>query len=122
MSARPPPPTPPSPPRRSFLDQRVASLRRMSPHGSVGHEMFLAQVAIALVRIVLGFFGFWLVWRVILPWLPGPKDVRDRIAPYACFFTDPFIEPLRRLTGLPSRAWAGGLLVAVAAAMAALPT
>ncbi|MBW3665342.1 MAG: YggT family protein [Actinobacteria bacterium] len=82
---------------------------------------FLTQVAITLARIVLSFYGFWLVWRVMLPWLPGPDAVRERIAPYACFFTDPVIEPLRRLTGMPARAWAGLLLVAVAAALVALP-
>lgn len=57
---------------------------------------FLLQMVLGLAQTVLAFYGFWLVWRVLLPWLPGPEDVRDRIAPYACFFTDPFLVPVAR--------------------------
>lgn len=57
---------------------------------------YLLQMAVALVQAVLNFYAFWLVWRVLLPWLPGPEEVRERIAPYACFFTDPFVMPVAK--------------------------
>ena len=57
---------------------------------------YLLQMAITLVQTVLSFYEFWLVWRVLLPWLPGPEEVRKRIAPYACFFTDPFVAPVAK--------------------------
>ena len=57
---------------------------------------YLLQMVITLVQTVLSFYAFWLVWRVLLPWLPGPEEVRERIAPYACFFTDPFVMPVAR--------------------------
>ena len=82
---------------------------------------FAIEVAVTLGRIVLGFYGFWLVWRVALPWLPGPTHAKDRIAPYACYFTDPFLQPVARWTRLPTRALAVIALVGVAAALAALP-
>lgn len=82
---------------------------------------FTIEIVITLVRIVLGFYGFWLVWRVALPWLPGPADAKERIAPFACYFTDPILEPVSRLTRLPVRGLATVALVGVAAALAALP-
>lgn len=82
---------------------------------------FAIDVLVTLGRIVLGFYGFWLVWRVALPWLPGPTDAKDRIAPYACYFTDPFLRPVARWTRLPTRVLAVFALVGVAAALAALP-
>lgn len=74
-----------------------------------------------MVPIVLGFYGFWLVWRVALPWLPGPADAKARIAPFACYFTDPILDPVARGTRLPVRALATAALVGIAAALAALP-
>ncbi len=82
---------------------------------------FTIEIVITLVRILLGFYGFWLVWRVALPWLPGPQDAKDRIAPFACYFTDPILEPVARLTRVPIRGLATVALVGVAAALAALP-
>lgn len=82
---------------------------------------FAIEIAVTLVRILLGFYGFWLVWRVALPWLPGPAHAKDRIAPFACYFTDPLLEPVARLTRLPIRGLAAVALVGVAAALAALP-
>ncbi len=82
---------------------------------------FVIDVVVTFIGILLGFYGFWLVWRVALPWLPGPADAEDRIAPFACYFTDPFLEPVSRLTRLPTRVLAAAALVGVAAAMVALP-
>lgn len=58
--------------------------------------IYLLQTAIAVGQLVLGFYGFWLVWRVLLPGLLGPRDPEDRIAPFAGYFTDPFVQPLAR--------------------------
>lgn len=82
---------------------------------------FTIEVVVTLARIVLGFYGFWLVWRVALPWLPGPAHAKDRIAPFACYFTDPILKPVARWTRLPVRALAAVALVGVASALAALP-
>lgn len=82
---------------------------------------FTFEVVVTLARIVLGFYGFWLVWRVALPWLPGPEDAKDRIAPFACYFTDPILEPVARVIRLPVRGVATVALVGVAVALAALP-
>jgi len=83
---------------------------------------FTIQLIVVLGRIVLSFYAFWLVWRVLLPWLPGPADADERIAPYARYFTDPVLVPVHRVTGLPVRGLATISLVAVAAALAALPS
>ena len=64
---------------------------------------FLAQTLIAVVNLVAGFYGFWLVWRVLLPVLPGPRDPSERLAPYAHYFTDPFVSPLAKLLHVPDR-------------------
>lgn len=79
------------------------------------------DVGVVLARIVLGFYGFWLVWQVLLPWLPGPDDPDDRIAPYARYFTDPILLPASRATRIPVRWLALTALVAIAAAHTALP-
>jgi len=71
-------------------------------------------------QIVLGFYGFWLVWRVLLPVLPGPADPAKRIAPFAGYFTDLLAAPLIRLLRLPPWLAVLVLLVADAAALAAL--
>lgn len=39
--------------------------------------VFAAETGIALVRILVAFYGFWLVWRVLLPILPGRTDEAD---------------------------------------------
>lgn len=74
-----------------------------------------ARTALALGNIVLAFYSFWLVWRLLLPVLPGPQDRDDRIAPFAEYFTDPFVLPLARLTRLPHRAITLISLIAAAA-------
>lgn len=58
------------------------------------------------------FYGFW------LPDLPGPAD--DRIAPYALYFTDPFVAPVAKATHVPERGIALVALVVVAAVSVAL--
>lgn len=74
---------------------------------------YVVQTVIAVVQLVLSFYGFWLVWRVLLPMLPGPRDVEDRIAPYAGYFVDPLVQPLTRRSQLHPRL----LLIAVAAGL-----
>lgn len=58
---------------------------------------FLMRTAITVAQIVVAFYGFWFVWRVAalaVPALPGPDNADERIAPYACYFTDPLVDPL----------------------------
>jgi hypothetical protein len=81
---------------------------------------FLAQTAIAVANLVAGFYGFWLVWRVLLPILPGPRDADKRLAPYAHYFTDPFVAPLARTLHVPDRLVTGLWLVAVGAIIVGL--
>lgn len=57
---------------------------------------FLMRTTITVAQIVVAFYGFWFVWRVLLPALPGPDNADERIAPYACYFTDPLVDPLAR--------------------------
>lgn len=63
----------------------------------------LAGAGIALLNLVASFYGFWLIWRVLLPVLPGPPPADERIAPYASYFTDPFVAPLARLLHVSDR-------------------
>ncbi len=81
---------------------------------------FLLQVGIALAQIVLGFYGFWLAWRVLLPLLPGPREPSERIAPFAGYFTDPLIRPLAKGMRLHPNLASALLLVAVAASQAGI--
>ena len=80
---------------------------------------FALAVLGAVVQVVLGFYGFWLVWRVLLPYLPGPADSSERVAPFVGYFTDPFVNPLAARLHLPARlvAAAGLLLVAAASVL-----
>ena len=75
---------------------------------------------VTVLRYGSSFYAFWLVWRVLLPDLPGPADRSDRIAPYAGYFTDPFIVPVAQALRVPRRLVALVALLAVAAASAAL--
>lgn len=77
---------------------------------------FLLAVVGAVVQIVLGFYGFWLIWRVLLPYLPGPRDPGERAAPFVGYFTDPFIDPIAARLHLPPRGVAALAVVAVATA------
>lgn len=81
---------------------------------------YLLQTLIAVGQIVLSFYGFWLVWRVILPMLPGPRDPEDRIAPYAGYFIDPLVQPLSRRLHVHPRLLSALLLVGVAAGQVVL--
>lgn len=80
---------------------------------------FGVAVLVHLGQLVLGFYGFWLVWRVLLPVLPSAGADR-RLSPFAMPLTDPFVVPLGRLLRLPPWAAALLLLIADAAASAAL--
>jgi len=62
-------------------------------------------------QLALSFYEFWLVWRVLLPVLPGPRDPDQRIAPFAGYFTDPLTAPLIRLGLQP---WVAALLLLIA--------
>lgn len=75
---------------------------------------FLAETAITLGRIAVAFYGFWFVWRVLLPVLPGPTDARDRVAPFVCYFTDPLVDPVARVTRIGTW-WASVLYLVVIA-------
>jgi hypothetical protein len=81
---------------------------------------FLLAVATALGQFVLSFYGFWLVWRVLLPDLPGPPEREKRIAPFAGYFTDPFVQPVARALHVPPRLVALLALVVVAIASVTL--
>jgi hypothetical protein len=81
---------------------------------------YAVEVGIASVRLVLGFYGFWLVWRVLLPHLPGPADRDDRVAPYVWYFTDPFVVPVAKALHIPARFMALVALILVAALSVAL--
>lgn len=76
---------------------------------------YLLHTLIAVGHLVLSFYGFWLVWRVLLPLLPGPKEPGDRIAPYAGYFTDPFVQPFTRRLHVHPWLVSPVLLIAVAA-------
>lgn len=76
---------------------------------------YVLATGVALVQIVVAFYGFWLVWRLLLPILPGPPDERDRIAPFAAYFTDPLVAPVSRAIRIPGAIVCVGLLVVVAA-------
>lgn len=81
---------------------------------------YTVEVAVAIVQFSLSFYGFWLVWRVLLPDLPGPADRNDRIAPYAGYFTDPFVVPVAKALHVPKRVIALVALAVVAALSVAL--
>lgn len=51
----------------------------------------MLRTVIAVVQLVLSFYGFWLVWRVLLPELSGPRNSEDRTAPFAGYFVDPLV-------------------------------
>lgn len=81
---------------------------------------FLADTTITLLRIVVAFYGFWFVWRVLLPILPGPPDAKDRVAPFACYFTDPLVGPVSSATRLGPWTVSMLFLLAVAGAQVGL--
>ncbi len=81
---------------------------------------FFWDTVIGVAQLVAGFYGFWLVWRVLLPILPGPRDPEDRIAPFDRYFTDPFVLPLARLLRIHQRLVSAVLLFVVAAAQVGL--
>ena len=82
-------------------------------------DFFLAVIA-ALGQSVVSFYGFWLVWRVLLPDLPGPPERDKRIAPFAGYFTDPFVQPVATRLRVPPRLVALLALIVVATGSAAL--
>ncbi len=77
---------------------------------------FILAVAGATAQILLGFYGFWLVWRVLLPYLPGPRNPEDRVAPFVDYFTDPFINPVADRLHLPAGLVSTFAVVVVASA------
>ena len=80
---------------------------------------FGLAVLVNLVQLVLGFYGLWLVWRVLLPVLPSAGHDQG-ISPFAGPLTDPLVVPLARLLHLPR--WPAALLLLLidAGAVAAL--
>jgi uncharacterized protein YggT (Ycf19 family) len=81
---------------------------------------YVLEWAVTVVQYALSFYGFWLVWRVLLPDLPGPRDPSDRVVPYVWYFTDPFVNPVAKALHVPSRLVALVALVVVAAVSVAL--
>ncbi len=81
---------------------------------------YILDWTVTVVRYGLGFYAFWLVWRVLLPVLPGPRDPSDRVAPYVGYFTDPFVVPVAKALHVPTRLVALVALVVVAAVFVAL--
>jgi hypothetical protein len=57
---------------------------------------YVLDWAVTVVQYGSSFYAFWLVWRVLLPDLPGPPDPSDRVAPYVGYLTDPFVVPVAR--------------------------
>lgn len=100
-------------PRREHWS--AASSASRTPDGEP--VSFFLNVIGALGQVVLSFYAFWLVWRVLLPALPGPPERDDRIAPYAGYFTDPFVLPPARALHLPPR-----LIALLALALVAIGT
>lgn len=58
------------------------------------------EVAVALVRFVLGFYAFWLVLRALEGFLSEDTRALRELDPLACDFTDPFVQPVTRVTRL----------------------
>ncbi len=81
---------------------------------------FLLQIFIAVFKIMLAFYGFWFVWQVLLPILPGPKKNSKRIARFADYFTDPLVKPLARILHIHPRYLCALFLLLVAAAQVIL--
>ena len=73
----------------------------------------LLQVGFTLTRFILGFYSFWFIWRVLLPILPGPVKREERIAPFALYFTAPFVKRLSRFLGEWLAAFVGLLIIAL---------
>ena len=80
----------------------------------------IGDAVVVLAQFVLGFYAFWLVWRVLLPILPGPESPDDRVAPFVGYFTDPLVEPVARALRMPPRVIAFALLVGLAVVSVAL--
>jgi uncharacterized protein YggT (Ycf19 family) len=81
---------------------------------------FLLHTLIAVVKIVFSFYGFWFVWQVLLPILPGPRDRSKRIARFAGYFTDPLVKPLARVLHIHPKFLCVLFLLLVAAAQVVL--
>lgn len=81
---------------------------------------YALEWAVTVVQYAVSFYGFWLVWRVLLPDLPGPADPKERIAPYVGYFTDPFVVPVANALHLPPRLIALAALLIVAVVSVAL--
>lgn len=77
---------------------------------------FVTNTAIQLIQLLLSFYGYWLVWQVLLPVLPGPPHTNDRIAPFAGYFIDPLRAPLTTHLRLPP--WIASLILLITDAAA----
>jgi len=75
---------------------------------------FLLQTGVTVVQIGVAFYGFWFVWRVLLPVLPGPNNPNERIAPFARYFTNPIVAALTRSLRLSEWLVSALLLLAMA--------
>ena len=81
---------------------------------------YVLEWVVSLAQFALSFYGFWLVWRVLLPHLPGPASREERVAPYVGYFTDPFVVPVAKALRVPDRFVALVALVVLAGVSVAL--
>lgn len=81
---------------------------------------FLIKTGIGVAHSLVAFYGFWFVWRVLLPVLPGPDDPDQRIAPYASYFTDPIVNPIAQRLRLNTWVISALFLLLVAGAQVGL--
>lgn len=81
---------------------------------------YLWQMLITVVQLFLSFYGFWLVWQVLLPQLPHPKEGDARISPYADYLTGPIVQPLARKLHIGPWFVSALLLIIVAASKVVL--
>lgn len=90
------------------------------PH-SEGHVVsFIIAVAGAITRIVLGFYGFWLLACLACAAAVPPQAAGTRRPgrPFVGYFTDPFINPVAERLHLRARLVSTFAVVVVASASA----
>lgn len=82
--------------------------------------IYLWHTLFTLAQLFLSFYGFWLVWQVLLPQLPRPAEGDARISPYADYLTGPVVQPLARRFHVGPWVVSALLLIIVAASKAVL--
>lgn len=62
--------------------------------------VLVMEAAVTLLRFVLGFYAFWLVLRALEGFMAEDTRALRELDPLACDFTDPFVQPVSRVTRL----------------------